>query len=243
MSGPTKAVIVAAGLSSRLYPLTSELPKPLLEIGGEPIIRRSVRLLKDHGIESIAVVVGYQREKIQDELGSLCTYIHNPFYSKCNNMGSLWFAGSWIAGEQFLYLHGDIVYNEGLLKRLLREDNPEISLLVDFETVDDEAMKVRVDGRGCLIESRKGIPLDEAHGEWTGILRARENGTRLLFREIDSLLAEGKLQVYDTHAFTNLVKTGLTVGTVPTDGLPWIEIDTEQDLERAAELFGGKDKV
>ena len=61
-----KAVIVAAGLSSRLYPLTSDTPKALLPLGSESLLGRSIRLLRAAGISRIAVVVGFRAGSIRD---------------------------------------------------------------------------------------------------------------------------------------------------------------------------------
>ena len=76
-----KAVIVAAGESKRLRPLTDELPKCMLPVEGKPIIERSIDILRDHGISEIGLVVGYLKEKIISTLGQNYTYIFNPFYN------------------------------------------------------------------------------------------------------------------------------------------------------------------
>lgn len=87
-----KAIIVAAGLGSRLGDLTKDIPKSLLKIGKDTIIERNINTLKKNGIEDIGIVVGYKKEKIMELLGDGYTYIFNPFYENTNNMASLWFA-------------------------------------------------------------------------------------------------------------------------------------------------------
>jgi len=81
-----KAVIVCAGLSSRLYPLTLEEPKGLLKVGGLSMLDRSIDVLHESGITDVALVVGYCKNKIIDALGNKVSYIENPFYKQCNNM-------------------------------------------------------------------------------------------------------------------------------------------------------------
>jgi len=232
------AVIVAAGRSSRLYPLTETVPKPLLQVAGEPMLARSVNMLRDAGIAKIHVVVGYLAEQIEACLGESVVYIHNPFYAYCNNMRSLWFARHSVAGRPFIYLHADLVYHRSLLDKMVQHTGTHASLLVDTGPADREAMKVRVE-KGRFHSSSKDIPPDEAAGEWTGIAGFSSEGSRQLFETIDGLLAEGHLNDYDTLAFTFLARNGTDFSIVETANLPWIEIDDQADLDRARSLFPG----
>jgi choline kinase len=94
-------------------------------------------------------------------------------------------------------------------------------------------MKVKLDEKGHLIESSKAIPLDQAGGEWTGIIKFTSEGWKKLIPEIEALLAEGRFMDYDTSALTNLAEKGFPIKIVSTDKLPWIEIDFPDDLEKA----------
>ncbi len=92
-------------------------------------------------------------------------FLFNPSYAQTNNLASLCVAESWVGGDPFLYLHSDIVYHPQLLERAVgRLDGAEASLLVDVGEVDQEAMKVRVEG-GRFIESSKEISRSQALGE------------------------------------------------------------------------------
>ena len=235
MDRVTKAVIVAAGLSSRLYPLTLGKPKCILEIGRETILGRSVRILRENDIKDILVIIGYRKEMIQQVLGTHADYRFNPFFSTTNNMASLWFAKEWVKESPFIYMHGDIVFAPELLGLMLQENREDAALLVEYGPVDKEAMKVRLDG-GHFIESSKDIPPREAIGEWVGM--AIFNQPHKLFNHIETLLEQGQLQAYDTQAFTQMAREGSSFEILATGGYPWVEIDTEPDLERARSLFG-----
>ena len=65
-----KAVILAGGYGKRLRPLTEERPKPLVEVGGKPIIEWQVNWLKSMGVDSFIVLAGYLKEKVMDHLGA-----------------------------------------------------------------------------------------------------------------------------------------------------------------------------
>jgi choline kinase len=233
-----KAVIVAAGLSSRLYPLTADCPKSLLSLGGESLLARSVRLLRSSGIADIAVVVGYRAEMICAAMGSEATCIPNPFYMHCNNMGSLWMAKGFAGDDPFVYLHGDLIYGDAMLGDFLRavaSSRASVDLLTAFGPVDAEAMKVRVGASGRLIESSKAIPISDAQGEWTGI--AAIHRPAIVFAEIERRLMGAGLSDYDTAAFTSLVSAGEEIRCLPSSGEPWKEIDTIEDWESAGLEF------
>lgn len=233
-----KAVIVAAGLSSRLYPLTLEKPKGLLEVNEQAILKRSINILKSNGIKDISIVVGYKQEVIRETIGNDVKYALNPFYKQCNNMGSLWFAKAFVNDEPFIYLHGDIIYDEKILYSTLNEFSRrknDIELVTDFGPTDEEAMKVMVDDNHLLIQSNKKISVDESAGEWTGI--AYVNQSAELFSHIEQIMLSGKLNVYDTYAFTKMAQKGHKIYCSSTNNLPWIEVDFLEDYEEAQRMF------
>ena len=233
-----KAVIVAAGLSSRLYPLTKNLPKGLLQVGNEKLLLRSINILKNSGIDKISIVVGFLREKIINSLGKDITYITNPFYKYCNNMGSLWFAKNFVSNDPFIYLHGDIIYDEQILVSTLHhfeKNKNDIELVTDFDFYDEESMKVCVDENNYLIESKKEIDLKKANGEWIGLTYIRNSKT--MFKYFESIMFEQGLNFYDTHAFTQMTLDGYKIFCSSTQQKPWIEIDFLKDLKKARELF------
>lgn len=231
-----KAVIVAAGRSSRLYPVTLNVPKVLLEVGGEPMLARSVRLLRGQGIEQIAVVVGFHHEKIETYLGNNVTYIYNSSFSTTNNLASLFCAKEWLGGDAFLYLHGDIVYHPELLALISDSGRGDsCSLLVAMGPTDEEAMKVRV-SLGRFVGSSKDIPSDEAAGEWVGMAFFSAAAAGHLFEIISEMLEERRYDAYDTEAFTRMAHEGTYFSLIPTADLPWMEVDFLEDLQRAKEM-------
>jgi L-glutamine-phosphate cytidylyltransferase len=235
-----KAVIVAAGLSSRLYPLTIDKPKGLLEINGISLLKRSIDQLKANGIEEIAIVLGYRQNQILEELRTLITPILNPFYKECNNMGSLWFAKPFVNSDPFVYLHGDLIYDPKIIsdsKKDFEKSNYKMQLLVDYMKCDAEAMKVNADKDDIFIESSKEIK--DHIGEWTGIAYLKEPA--IFFDIMEKVMLEEGLNFYDTHAMNNLAKRGYKIHCRNLKGLPWKEIDFLEDFETAKVLFKSYD--
>ncbi|HET9096937.1 MAG TPA: NDP-sugar synthase [Candidatus Baltobacteraceae bacterium] len=97
-----KAMILAGGLSTRLYPLTKQVPKPLVPVVGEPNAVHLIRYLKAHGIDRIAINVHYLADMIVDTLGDGSAYgVRLEYLHEKVLLGS---AG---AVEQMKYFLGD----------------------------------------------------------------------------------------------------------------------------------------
>jgi choline kinase len=234
-----KAVIVAAGLSSRLYPLTLKKPKGLLPVGNTGLLERSIHILKKNNINDIALVVGFEKEQIVQQFGDTVTYISNPFYQKCNNMGSLWFAKDFVQDNPFVYLHGDIIYTEKLFAQALEHfcaHKNDIELVTDYFYSDEESMKVRCTKEKFLIESNKQIPLDQSDGEWIGLTFVRNSIS--LFHYIEKIMFNEGLDFYDTHAFTQMARDNHKIFCSSTNSENWVEVDFDKDYQQAKELFG-----
>ncbi len=214
--------------------MTLDTPKPLLEVNGRSIIERSISNLRRNGIDEIGVVVGYLRERFLEALKDGVTFIDNPRYATTNNMASLWYARDFVGGDEFVYLHGDVVYHPDILEDCLRCDG-DITLMVDKKKCDEEDMKVRVAGDRFL-GSSKDIPVNESYGEWIGIAKFSAKGGSLVFSEIDKVLDDGKNNAYDTYAFTGLAMRDHPIDICHTRGLSWVEIDFPEELERAKKI-------
>lgn len=117
MNRAKKAIIMAAGMGTRMNPVTLETPKPLVRVNGKRMIDSVIEALHINGIRQIYVVVGYLKEQfaeLKEEYPDI-TLIENPWYDKCNNISSLYVAREHI--PEAVILDGDqIIYNPDILK-------------------------------------------------------------------------------------------------------------------------------
>ena len=228
-----KALIVAAGRGNRLSPTTDSIPKAAIEINGESLINRSVRILKSHGIDDITVVVGYRHEKIRELLGNSVNYVMNPDFATTNNMVSMELGMTEIGNNPFIYLHGDIWYEPSIISLALIDKNT-FTLIVDKKHCGEEEMKVRIED-GFVIEADKGIPTQQTYGEWLGIATFNSSGAEIYHKIIQKLLILDSQQ-YDCAAISHLAMTGLSIDYIAIGNRKWIEIDFIEDLIEARKI-------
>ena len=233
-----KAIIVAAGLSSRLYPITLDYPKGLLKIKGKALLQRSIDSLFNVGVEEVGMVVGYHDHLIREHIGSQVTYITNPFFRHCNMLGSLWLAKSFVNDDPFIYQHGDLIYDPEILLNgyaQSKKSSSIIDLIIDDTSeLDEEAIRVRMN-KGQLIEASKKIPLGISEGEWTGIAFIKNSS--LFFRYAEQVLHKEDLQLMDAYCFSKMVKDEVSISCFSTEQKSWREIDFLEDYNKAIEMF------
>lgn len=247
-----KAIIVAAGPSSRLRPITSDKPKCLLDIGGKTILERALEALRENGIDDIAVVRGYCGNLINYPN---VTYCENPNFRENNILRSLFYAEDEM-DDDFVFSYSDILYSRDTVKQLI-ESNSDIALIVDvdwmrrYEGRDmhpiSEAELVRLDNGRVSRIGKDVVSPEEAHGEFIGLAkftRPAVEAMRAAYHRVARQYLTAPFhhaacleKAYMTDMIQELIDLGSTVSSVDIPG-GWMEIDTPQDLERAVRLFG-----
>jgi NDP-sugar pyrophosphorylase family protein len=110
-----KAMILAAGLGTRLRPLTDALPKPLLPVAGRPLIVWNLLLLRRHGITDVIVNLHYLGHLIERALGDGSQFGMKIAYSRepvlLGTGGGLKQAEPFFGGEPFVVLNGDTLFD------------------------------------------------------------------------------------------------------------------------------------
>ena len=117
MSSPEQAVVLAAGEGSRIRPLTRYQPKPMLRVAGRPILEYPLDALAAFGVESVAIVVGHAKTRIQNHVGDEYRGLDVTYLTQGSQLGSghaLQAAEGNIDGE-FLVVNGDNVIDETMV--------------------------------------------------------------------------------------------------------------------------------
>jgi choline kinase len=234
------AVILVAGVGSRLRPITDTRPKALAPVGKETILGRAVRLLLDFGISRLVLATGYREDAVRASLANLASevvFCPNPHYDSTQNSVSLLLCREAVAGRSFFKLDGDVVFDAELLERIAAPRG-ELSAGVDSSRkLDAEAMKVVIE-EGAIRRFGKGIPLAQSHGESIGIERLHASATETVFTALQERVDAGITNLYYEDVYSQLIEQGqLTAEAADVSGLRWTEVDTFEDLETAQKLF------
>jgi choline kinase len=227
---PTRAIILAAGIGSRMRPLTHDIPKCLLEVGGRTLIDRQLDALSHCGIDDVVVVVGYHADAVRRIVGTRVRYLENPRYASTNSLYSLWLAREEIRSGA-LVLNSDVLAAPSLFERLVYSPAPDAILVERGEHFEPEDMKVTLNGEHVL-DFGKGLPPERAHAHNVGVAKFSQHGAARLTVCLDRLVAAGHENEWAPAAFREFARQS-PLTAIATDGLPWIEIDYVEDLLRA----------
>jgi choline kinase len=234
------AVLLVAGVGSRLRPLTDEVPKALVAVGGTSMLERAVAALRDHGVRHFVFATGYRQEAVRarvDALGIEASLCHNPRFEETQNSISLLYCRPALGGG-FYKLDGDVLFEREILSRLDQSHEP-LGVAVDgVRPLDAEAMKVVVRADRRILRFGKPIAVADAHGESIGIERIDASMSPVLFDAIAALDSRGICNRYYEDVYSELIGDGrITASAVEVGDLRWTEIDDRNDLERATALF------
>lgn len=232
------AVILAAGISSRLRPLTNETPKCLLCVGATPLLQRILQSLHRNNIRECVIVTGYCKEKIEDFVQSLSlpitvSFAENPLYATTGNNYSLWSAHAHVGERDMLVLDGDILFDSRLLALIIHSPHKNGLIIRRTGHLGAEEIKVEVDESGLVTRIGKEINLTAAAGESIGIEKFSADTTRILF---DTLNRRRDRNEFYEASFQEMIDGGAAVHAIDSSGLPCMEIDTLEDLTAANEL-------
>lgn len=246
-----KAIIIAAGPSSRLLPITNEKPKCLLEVGGKTIMQRQLETLRECGIDNIVVVRGYKGGMISfPDL----RYYENEEYLNNNILRSLLYAESEM-DDEFVFSYSDIIYEKTIVQKLLRSE-ADISLVIDVDWTShyykrylhpiEEAELVMVEKDKLTKIGKRIVAPDKAHGEFIGLAKFTKKGGQILkanYRRAASQYYNRPFQqaaslekAYLTDMIQELIDMGYVINNVDIKG-EWMEIDTPEDLQKARMRF------
>ena len=235
----TAAVILVAGIGSRLRPITDDRPKALVDIGGETILGRAVRLLAEYGVRKVVLATGYREDAVRSALHSApvaVEYCRNPDFDRTQNSVSLALCRANAGTDAFFKLDGDVVFQRQVLERLDASAS-ELAVAVDAgRMLDEEAMKVSTNG-SAISAFGKGIPLHASAGESIGIERISRGAAPRIFDALDHTIQGGESGLYYEDIYSRLIARGeLEAEAVAVRDLPWTEVDDFSDLERARAL-------
>jgi len=245
-----RGIVLAATRGSALGPLTEDKPKCMVEIQGQPLLRRLTRSLRQSGVRDVAVVRGYAKDAV--DLPNL-TYIDNDAFETTGEAASLATAIDRLTGDTVI-AYGDILFRRYILDALV-ETEGDIVLAVDGmwrERTD----RSENSGRDLVRCSRPFSPsfieddpvlfegivadandADDCTGEWIGIARLSKKGAELVRKELEAMKSDGTLETADLATlFARLADAGNAPHVHYVAG-HWLDVNDAFDLARARDFL------
>jgi choline kinase len=230
-----RAIVLAAGVGSRLKPHTDTIPKCLFEIGGKPLLRRYLDGLVALGIPEVVLVVGHLKDQVKAEVAQApvsikVRFVENDQFTQ-GDILSLWRARQEF-DDDVLIMDADVLFPQELLARLLAStDANAIAVDEQFQDTGEERKVLCEDGWVVAVASNVGQD-SRIRGEAVGLLRLSVEGAEVLRGVLEELVEVGNAAA-DYHEAIRDLAAELPIGVVEVGDLPWIGIDVEEDLIRA----------
>ncbi len=232
-----KAVILAAGIASRLRPLTATTPKCLLSVGNRPILRRLLDHLAALGVDGAVLVTGYLEDQIRDAVaawkpGLAVEIISNPDYATTNNGYSTLLARPAVEREPFILLDADIVCDREVIAKVLDSAHADCLALRPSTTLGTEEMKIVLDDGGRVRACSKEVDPATAAGESIGINRFSAAASERFFAALDErVIGRGLVNEWNDSAVQQMIdEQGYELWPVDVGAWFCAEIDTPADL-------------
>jgi HAD superfamily hydrolase (TIGR01450 family) len=243
--GLQTAAILAAGIGSRLRPITTKIPKCMVKVGGKPILEYQLDAFKKAGITKAYIVVGYEAQCIidycRDYKGLSFEFIHNFDYESNNNMYSMYLLREQLQGKEFMFCNADVIYDQQIISKMAFQSTGNY-IAVDAGTYDPESMKVTVDHDGFISGIRKTFR-EEAYGRSADLYRLSSEGSVQFFNRIIQIIEqEGNVREWTEVVIDQLsAEREILFTPVNIHEYPWVEIDNYDDLSSADLCFSNFD--
>ena len=238
-----KAVILAAGMGSRIRPLTDNCPKSMLKIGGNSILEMMLSRLRDCGIRDVVLVLGYLQEQIKEYVTIRfpdlnVQFVTNEHYATTNTGYSLMLARDLVEGSAFIKSDADVVFDKEILSRLIASEHDNCLCIDKNIQLDAEEIKVIIKDQNRVIKANKSVSPADAVGESIGIEKICRDTGKQLFAELATMMQDKcNHQEYYEGAYERLIEKEIPFYALDISGLKWTEIDTAADFKLAKEIF------
>ena len=204
-----KTIILAAGISKRLQPLTNKIPKCLLKIDGETLLSKTIKACVKKDLRDIIVLTGHGDKFVEEEIKSIVLKngigtlkietIYNQEYAAKNNCYSLWMAIKKL-DDDITVINSDDVYDEKILAKL--KPIPKSALVIDnVKKLTEESMKIYYTN-WKITDINKKLEIKESYGESIGIAKIIKKDLGALKERLDEVDSSGFIQ-FSCNYFSN----------------------------------------
>lgn len=230
-----QAILMAAGVGSRISAHTNK-PKSTLDTGGgDTIIGHTLNMLNERDFK-INMVVGYRKENVKSLLSEYdIRFFDNPFFRVTNSIGSLWFARSALEeasknNQDIVLANADVFWSGKLLDKLLAFDG-DFVLLGDRSRTEVGDYFFQIDDGGKLLDNGKGMDISKRSCEYVGAGKISARAVPQFIKQLDFLIWSEKYSMWWEDALYSF-KDINPVTILDVEGDFWGEVDTIEDYQR-----------
>ena len=242
-----QALILAAGMGSRLKDLTADNTKCMVKVNGVTMIERMLNQLENKAFSKIIIVTGYEGQKLIDFIETLdistpIEFINNPIYDQTNNIYSLWLAKDKLLEEDTVLLESDLIFEDSILNALLDDSRPTLALVDKYESwMDGTVVKLDEDDNiSAFVPGKKFVYRDiDTYYKTVNIYKfSKEFSTTHYVPFLDAYTqALGRNEYYEQVLRVITLLDDPAIKAKRLDGQKWYEIDDVQDLDIASSIF------
>ena len=245
-----KAIIIAAGDGTRIAKEFKDIPKSLIPINGQTIFERQKYVFGKNDISEFIVITGPEHKFKDMDV----KYIKDYANKHHDILGSLLVAKEYFKGN-IIISYSDILFEEEIIKQLIAAKG-DIVIAIDLNWKKEyenrtehtvlEAENVLINDKGEISTIKKNIDdNDKIVGEFLGLIKMTEKGSDIFLKKINDLQknhvgkfhnAESLEKGYLTDMIQEMLDTSIEITPLFISG-KWCEVDTKQDLDRAAKKF------
>ncbi|MGH8781986.1 NTP transferase domain-containing protein [Paraburkholderia sp.] len=237
-----RAIILAAGLGLRLQqPAGEQFPKCLLRFDGMTLLERHLQMLDAAGVDDVVLALGFQPETVEKELQRInwphkVEIVLNPRFDLGSVLTVHTVADALTRGGDVLLMDADVLYDERILSALVAGETTNRLLIDrDFETGDEPVKLCLKDGVPVELRKQLAVNLEyDTIGESVGFFRFREETARRFAQIVAGYIDSGRANLPHEEAVRDLLlERSQVFDTADVTGAPWIEIDFQNDVDRA----------
>lgn len=235
-----KALIMAAGVGTRISRYIEGKPKCTVDIGGYTLIEYTIKQLEDRGIKEIGMILGYKCNIIEDLLKKHnIKFYYNYFFEVTNSIASAWFAKDFF-NDDLIMMNADVFLESNLIDIIFKEKRSPI-LFSDSSRKEEADYKFYYEDNQ-LIKYGKELTGEDISGEYVGIAKMDKEFSYKYLTRMEELIKAGKHNMWwEDVLYSFVCERSIYIQDIK--GKFWAEVDFIEDYERILEFRGVRKSV